>query len=138
MNKSIKFIIGVILLASFLLTASACGGSTTTTSSSPTTTSAGATTNAGTSGSTAGGTATVDLSNTQFNPSTLTVVKGTTVTWSNDDPFSHTVTSSSGAFDSGTLKADGTYSYTFTTAGTYEYACTIHPSMKGTIIVTNS
>ncbi len=69
-----------------------------------------------------------------FAPATLTVKVGTKVTWTQDDATVHTV-SDTGVFDSGTLPKGQTYSYTFGKAGTYHYLCTIHPYMKGTVIV---
>ncbi len=78
---------------------------------------------------------TVSIQNLAFNPSTLTVTAGTTVTWINNDNVDHNVMSSTGAFSSGTLANGQSYTYTFNTPGTYDYSCTIHPSMKGTIIV---
>jgi plastocyanin len=73
-----------------------------------------------------------------FAPATLTVAKGTRVEWSNASDAPHTVTSDSGT----TLASDminpsgGSFSFTFTQPGTYTYHCTIHPYMKGTIVVT--
>jgi plastocyanin len=78
---------------------------------------------------------TVSIQNFAFDPSTLTVANGTTVTWINNDNVGHTVTSASGLFHSGTLSNGQTFSYTFTVPGTYNYSCSIHPSMRGTIIV---
>lgn len=73
-----------------------------------------------------------------YSPSPYTVKVGSTVTWVNKDGGTHTVTSSgSNLFDSGDMPAGGTYKYTFTQPGTYQYYCTIHPWMKGTIVVTN-
>ena len=77
----------------------------------------------------------VSIQNFAFNPSTLTVVNGTSVTWTNNDNVGHTITSTSGLFHSGTLSQGQTFSYTFTIPGTYNYTCSIHPSMRGTIIV---
>ena len=77
----------------------------------------------------------VTLANFAFSPATITVKAGTTVTWTNKDGTTHTITSDTGAFDSGNVAANGKYSYTFSTAGTYAYHCTIHPYMKGTVIV---
>jgi plastocyanin len=76
--------------------------------------------------------------NVQFySPPSFTVKVGTTVTWVNHDGTSHTVTSKvSNLFDSGPFPIGGTFSYKFTQAGTYEYYCTIHPWMTGTIVVT--
>ena len=77
----------------------------------------------------------VSISGFAFSPATLTVSVGTTVTWTNNDSTTHTVTSDSGAFSSGNLANGKIYSYTFTTAGTYAYHCAIHTYMKATIIV---
>jgi plastocyanin len=76
----------------------------------------------------------VTLANFAFSPATLTVKVGTAVTWTNKDSATHTVTSDSGVFDSGNVAVNATYSYTFTKAGTYAYHCSIHTSMKGTVI----
>ncbi|MGW2253946.1 cupredoxin domain-containing protein [Kitasatospora sp. NPDC001660] len=78
----------------------------------------------------------VTVVNYAFSPSTLTVSAGTTVTWTNNDADAHTVTSSgSGPLNSGTLNQGASYSYTFTTPGTYAYICSIHPFMHGTVVV---
>jgi plastocyanin len=75
-----------------------------------------------------------------YSPSTFTTELGpsgtVTVTWSNGDGATHTVTSTPGTQFDHTLNAGDTFSYTFTQAGTYQYYCTIHPWMKGTIVVT--
>jgi plastocyanin len=73
-----------------------------------------------------------------FAPSTLSVSTGTTVTWTNLDPFSHTTTSDSTAWDSGTLEGGASFSIEFIAAGTYAYHCAVHPSMRGTVTVTGS
>ncbi|MDD5190694.1 MAG: cupredoxin family copper-binding protein [Dehalococcoidales bacterium] len=78
---------------------------------------------------------TVSISNFSFVPGILTVNVGTTVTWTNNDSTTHTVTSDSGVFDSGSIAIGKTYSYTFSTAGTFSYHCSIHPSMKGSVKV---
>jgi plastocyanin len=65
----------------------------------------------------------------------LEVPVGTTVTWTNNDPSQHTATST-GNFDSGVLAQGGTFSFTFDTAGTYDYICSLHPNMTGQIVVT--
>ena len=72
-----------------------------------------------------------------FSPQIITVVIGVnnTVTWTNDDIAAHTVTSNTGAFDSGNLAAGASWNYTFTTPGTYGYHCSYHPWMQGTVIV---
>ena len=80
---------------------------------------------------------TVEIKNFAFSPVTITISKGQTVTWTNMDSAPHTVTSTSGIFDSGSIGNGQTFSYTFNNAGTFEYSCTIHPSMQhGKVIVT--
>ncbi|VVB96372.1 Cupredoxin-like domain protein [uncultured archaeon] len=86
---------------------------------------------------TTGSTASVDIKNFMFTPGTLNITSGTTVTWTNDDTVAHTVTSVTGVFDSGSINPGATYSYTFNQTGSFEYGCTIHPSIPhGTVIVT--
>jgi amicyanin len=70
-----------------------------------------------------------------FSPAELTIAVGDTVTWTNLDPVAHTATSTSGAFDSGDLVLNDSFSFTFTAAGTYDYLCTPHPEMTGRIVV---
>lgn len=70
-----------------------------------------------------------------FNPSTITVSAGTTITWTNKDGIAHTVTSTTGAFDSQSISAGRDFRQLFSIAGTYPYYCTIHPSMTGRVIV---
>ncbi len=77
---------------------------------------------------------TVSISNFQFMPKTLTVAKGTKVTWTNNDTTGHNVTFT--AFKSKTLAHGKKFSHVFGTAGTFSYKCTIHPGMSGKIIVT--
>ena len=77
----------------------------------------------------------VTIDNFTFAPAQLTVKVGTTVTWTNHDDIPHTVVSA-GKFRSKTLDTDNSFSFTFTAAGTFAYHCGIHPSMKGTVIVT--
>jgi plastocyanin len=72
-----------------------------------------------------------------FNPSTISVTAGTTITWTNKDAIGHTVTSDAGLFDSGVVAASGTYQYTFSTAGTYAYHCKIHPGMTASVTATS-
>lgn len=71
-----------------------------------------------------------------FTPSVITVSAGTTITWTNNDGVIHNVTSNTaGLFSSGSLSPNGTYSHLFSTAGTFPYKCTIHPSMTGSVVV---
>jgi plastocyanin len=81
------------------------------------------------------GTNEVFIQGMAFNPGTITVTANTTITWTNKDGISHTVTSNTGIFDSGTINANETYSHMFATAGTYPYHCTVHPTMTATVIV---
>lgn len=77
--------------------------------------------------------ASIDIQNLTFEPATITVKKGSTVTWFNKDSVSHQIKSS--FFNSAAFNPGQSVSYTFLTAGTYTYSCAIHPSMTGTIIV---
>lgn len=81
---------------------------------------------------------TVAIKNFAFGPATLAVKMGTTVTWTNQDADPHTVTSqgSGGPLKSAALTTGQSYSYTFTTPGTYAYLCTIHPFMTAKVTVT--
>jgi len=77
----------------------------------------------------------VTIDNFTFSPQTLTIKAGTKVTWTNRDDIPHTVASTTKAFKSPALDTDDSYSFTFTTAGSYEYFCSLHPHMTGTIVV---
>jgi plastocyanin len=79
--------------------------------------------------------ANVDISGFAFVPQTLTVSVGTTVTWTNNDSSSHTIASNDNLFQSGTLAKGATFSHTFAQKGTFNYHCSIHPSMTGKVIV---
>ena len=79
--------------------------------------------------------ATVSMDHSTFIPSEITVAPGTTVTWVNVEAMPHTVVDLNKAFRSKTLVKDATFSFTFTTAGDYNYLCSIHPTMKGKVIV---
>jgi plastocyanin len=77
----------------------------------------------------------VSAQNFMFNPATVTVKAGSTVTWVNLDEEPHTVYSDAGLFRSGALDTKESFSFTFDKPGTYHYICTIHPRMLGTIVV---
>jgi plastocyanin len=78
----------------------------------------------------------VVIDNFSFSPATFTVPVGATVIWTNHDNVPHVVTSADNQFKkSPVLKAGQRFSNTFATAGTYSYFCSIHPRMKGKIIV---
>ncbi|MDZ7727166.1 MAG: plastocyanin/azurin family copper-binding protein [Dehalococcoidia bacterium] len=80
---------------------------------------------------------TITLQDISFNPSSVTINVGDTVTWShNDEGLPHNVTSSGGGpLDSGNFEAGGTFQFTFTEPGTFGFMCTIHPSMTGSVTV---
>jgi plastocyanin len=78
----------------------------------------------------------VSIDNFTFTPATLTVKAGTTVTWTNHDDIPHGIAVTNNAFKkSKALDTDDAFSFTFTTPGTYQYFCYIHPHMTGTIVV---
>ena len=78
----------------------------------------------------------VTISNFAFAPASLTIPAGNTITWTNKDEEPHTVVSSDGTtFHSPGMDTGGTYSFTFQNAGTFEYICSIHPMMHGTVVV---
>jgi len=78
----------------------------------------------------------VSIDNFSFGPQTLTVKAGATVTWTNRDDIPHGIASSNNAFKkSGALDTDDSYSFTFSTPGTYQYFCYLHPHMVGSIVV---
>ena len=90
----------------------------------------------GSSGGVQSGTAKVTIKGFAFSPSSLTVKSGTKVTFTNEDSATHTATSQGDStIDSGNLAKGQTYTVTMTKAGTYDYICTIHQYMKGTITV---
>lgn len=79
----------------------------------------------------------IGISSFAFAKASLTVAKGTTVTWTNNDAVAHTVTSDDGtSFSSGTIASGATFSFTFNTAGTFNYHCNFHSGMTAIIIVT--
>jgi plastocyanin len=69
-----------------------------------------------------------------YQPAIITVKKGDSVTWVNKDPFPHTVTAA-GTFDSRSIAPNGRWTYRATKAGQFDYICTLHPNMKGTLKV---
>lgn len=76
----------------------------------------------------------ISIENFAFTPSTITISTGTTVIWTNKDGAPHTVTSENN-FNSGTLTQNQTFTQLFNDVGIFDYICTIHPSMRGEIIV---
>ena len=119
------------LVAAAALVIAACTGG-----ASPTPSAAAASTAASPSAAAGGGGATVDIKNTAFNPTTITVKVGDKVTWTNSDGFAHTVTFDDNSADSGNLDGGKTFDHQFTTAGTFAYHCKNHANMKATVTVT--
>ena len=77
----------------------------------------------------------VVIQNFRFDPPTLEVSAGATVTWINRDEEVHAVTSTQGLFHSPGLDGNATFSFRFDKPGTYEYRCALHPQMQGTVVV---
>ena len=82
------------------------------------------------------GTPAVEIENFAFVPSRLSVPAGTTVTWTNHDDVSHTVSSDDASFDSGAFGQGMTFQFTAGPPGTHTYFCRIHPFMRATLTVT--
>jgi plastocyanin len=106
------------------------GGSSTPSSAAP----------ASTPPASGGSTVKVSMKNIAFDPKTVTVSKGGTVEWTNDDSVNHDVTKKGGpgpdfSSGNGNLAGGDTYKQTFNTPGTIDYVCTIHPGMAGKIVV---
>jgi plastocyanin len=72
----------------------------------------------------------------RYEPATVSITAGSTVTWVNQGPVPITVTSPDGLFDSEMVPAGGSYTYTFDTPGTFRYFCVPYPYMKGVVVVT--
>jgi plastocyanin len=77
----------------------------------------------------------VTIDNFTFSPKELTVAVGTTVKWVNHDDTPHTVVEKKTTFRSKALDTDDSYSFTFASAGTFDYFCALHPYMVGKVIV---
>lgn len=131
-----KVVVPSILCIALVPLAAGCGSSDK--KKSDTGASTGASTQAQTSTSGGGGgAAKVSIKDIKFNPHDITVKKGTTITWTNNDQVQHTVTKDGGAGPSfnGNVAPGATFKQTFTTAGKIPYKCTIHPGQTGTITV---
>jgi len=77
----------------------------------------------------------ITIDNFTFSPKELTVAVGTTVKWVNHDDIPHTIVEKKTTFRSKALDTDDSYSFTFTSAGTFDYFCGLHPHMVGQVIV---
>ena len=77
----------------------------------------------------------IDIQNMAYSPASITINVGDTIVWENKDSGAHTVTANDGSFDSGYMGSGATFSFTFTSPGTFDYDCAYHSSMTGTVIV---
>ncbi|MBD0320385.1 MAG: cupredoxin family copper-binding protein, partial [Gemmatimonadetes bacterium] len=75
------------------------------------------------------------IRNLAYTPARIEIAAGTTVEWTNSDALPHTVTAADRSFDSGLIEPGRSWRHTFTAPGTYNFACTPHPFMKGVVIV---
>jgi plastocyanin len=134
-----EFVILLILFSVFL--GIGCAGNNAGKSSTPTgtpaTTSAETTVTANPAetpvASTGGKIVEVKMENFAFNPDSITISSGDTVKWTNLDSAGHDVAGTD--FSSSMLQKGDSYEHKFTKPGTYDYICSVHPSMKGTVIV---
>jgi plastocyanin len=125
----------LLALAAFVLVAAVAAGCSSSKKSAATTTTAKATTTTAASVNTG---ATIEISEYQFSPETVTVKAGQAVVWKNMGNVAHTVTETSTprTFGSADINPGQTFTQTFGTPGTYAYVCSIHPDrMHGTIVV---
>jgi plastocyanin len=126
MNKTMMWVIGLVVGTLSLAACSSSSGDTTTDPGAATTTTT-------TTSEDGDGVAIKDFA---FGPAELFVSVGETVNWTNDeDGVGHTTTSDDGVWQSGTLNPGDTFEHTFEEAGTFTYFCSIHPSMTATITV---
>jgi plastocyanin len=77
----------------------------------------------------------VEIEDFSYRPDPVTIEEGGKVIWKNRDSVPHTATAADGSFDTGTIEEDKIKSETFKEPGTYEYVCSIHPQMHGTVEV---
>ena len=122
----------LVVILAFLLSAIGCGGNSSPSSPSPSP--SPTPTPGGEASSVVIPVGAELLGNRAYSPDSLSIAVGSTVTWQNADSVAHTTTSN-GAFDSGLVRAGGQFSFTFQSAGTFSYHCTIHPGMVGVVTV---
>jgi plastocyanin len=83
-----------------------------------------------------GGGAEVSMEGIAFEPAEVTVSAGDTVTWTNNDSVGHDVTADSfSSGEPGAMGGGATFEHTFDEAGTFDYVCTVHPGMEGSVVV---
>jgi len=77
----------------------------------------------------------VSIAGFAFDPATVTIQVGDSVTWTNEDSVAHTATAGDGSFDTGSIANGASDTVTFDSAGTFAYICSIHPQMTGSVVV---
>jgi plastocyanin len=130
LRRALVFAAAAILIVVAVI-AAGCGGS----SSSNTTATGPLVTHVTNPASGGAQTVQVIMTNRSYDPKEITVNVGDTVTWVNQDAPQHDVVADKGEFKSDLFDKGASFSFTFTTAGTYPYHCSIHPGMVGTVIV---
>jgi plastocyanin len=84
----------------------------------------------------AGGGTEVSMEGIAFEPAEVTVAVGDSVTWTNNDSVAHDVTADSfSSGEAGGMAGGDTFEHTFEEAGSFDYVCTVHPGMDGTVVV---
>jgi plastocyanin len=120
--------LAVAVFLALALVASGCGGGSSSSDKSSSSTAAGS--------PPAAAPGTVSMKGLRFHPDRISVKVGEKVTWRNDESIDHNVTATGGAkFMSKAFGGGKTYTYTPRKAGTIKYVCTLHPGMKGTLVV---
>jgi plastocyanin len=128
--------LAVLALVGMALTLAACSSGGSATSSSSTAGSSGSTATTGGTGGSSSGTDAITIKNFAFSPASITVAPGATVTVTNKDQVTHTLTASDGRFDTGDISSGASKTFTAPkTAGKYPYICSIHQYMAGTVTV---
>jgi hypothetical protein len=124
------FFLSVLSIAAVVTLASACGSgyNAPPTNPSPPPPTSGPTSTVGIPGGAS------LLTTTAYSPNPVTIAVGTTIIWTNNDNTAHTSTANNGAWN-GTVAPGGQFSFTFSSAGSFPYHCSLHPGMVGTVVV---
>jgi plastocyanin len=77
----------------------------------------------------------IGIDNFKFNPTPLTIEKGTEVTWVNHDDIPHSIVLNALGVHSKAMDTDGTFTYKFDKTGTFFYGCGLHPYMQAKVLV---
>jgi plastocyanin len=128
---SVRMIFALVVV----LLATACGGSTSPTPTTPTPTPTAAPTLSASTSTVAIVSGASTMTNTAYSPNPINITPGTTVSWVNNDNTTHTSTGNAGIWSSGSIAPGDRFSFTFQSAGTFSYHCSIHPNMVGTVNV---